>query len=333
MKNVVLVLVLVLAMAGSAFALADVGNNGIGYNAGSDNIYNTGNNNQIGGTSVGGSITNTATGGTGGAGGNAVNNVGQVIGIGSNNRNFSPSAEASVGDIRNTNTNTNIVAPVQINDQDQKQQQKQQQTSINTNLNVNDNTAISTSKSKAESNALNANNQNINMQFQDTRELPAALPIIPQVIPLIQGGRVGDVTGQVVKFAIPAKPYNGELVVEILKVRNGSIFDRVRLEDIEVDLLSTYNSLIAGRKWYEEDKSPNAKARKNNYAKKENIRYLVQYKDSAMGTGASIGSTGSVSGLAGGAANYGGTGSVGGTLGYTRSTADPMYIIKFFLVQ
>lgn len=151
----------------------------------------------------------------------------------------------------------------------------------------------------------------------DQREFPGAIPIIPQVIPLIQGGRVGDVTGQVVKFAIAAKPYNGEMVLKVLKVVNGSIFDRVRLEDIEEDLLSAVNDLS-------KDKSTDG-------GKK--IRYLVQYKDSAMGVGLNAGGAASISGINGGSTNYGGTGSTAVGIGYTRSTADPQYIIKFFLIQ
>lgn len=152
----------------------------------------------------------------------------------------------------------------------------------------------------------------------DPRELPGAIPYIPQVVPLIQGGRVGDVTGQVVKFSIAAKPYNGELVIKVLKVVNGSIFDRVRLEDIETDLLNAYAGLVE-------------KADKKSDPKK--IRYLVQYKDSTMGTALGAGGAGSISGLNGGSAAYGGTGSIGTGIGYARSTADPMYIIKFFLVE
>ncbi len=212
-----------------------------------------------------------------------------------------------IGYIRdlNQNQNTNIVAPIVA--------PVIAPVIAPTNVDVNNIDINSKSKATAVQGQMN----NWVQTFEDSRELPAALPIIPQVIPLIQGGRVGDVTAQVVKFAIPAKPYNGELVVKILKIVSGSIFDRVRLEDIEADLLSAFNGL------------PKDKATDGG----KKIRYLVQYKDSAMGTGLNIGTAGSISGLNGGSSSYGATGSVGAGAGYTRSTADPMYIIKFFLVQ
>jgi hypothetical protein len=154
----------------------------------------------------------------------------------------------------------------------------------------------------------------------DPRELPGAIAVIPMPIPLIQGGRVGDVTAQMVKFAIPATPYgNGDKVVRILKVVKGSIFDRVRLEDIELDLIEAFKGIVA--KYGSKD---------FNLAK---VRYIVQYKDSAVGAGIGGGGAGSISGLNGGSAAYGGTGSLAVLPGYTRSTADPMYIIKFFEVQ
>ena len=225
----------------------------------------------------------------------------------------------------NTNLNTNLNANVNDN--------TNVNVNDNTNINKNDNKAIAVSESTSKSNALNANNQNINWNqtFEDARELPAALPIIPQVIPLIQGGRVGDVTGQVIKFAIAAKPYNGELVVKVLKIVNGSIFDRVRLEDIERDIFSSYKSLVGGDKWYEDPKGEKANGRKNLDPKK--IRYLVQYKDSAMGAGMNVGGAGSASALNGSSSAYGGTGSVSAGFGYTRSTADPLYIIKWFQIE
>lgn len=153
----------------------------------------------------------------------------------------------------------------------------------------------------------------------DPRELPGAIPVIPNPIPLIQGGRVGDITAQVVKFSIPATPYNGEKVIRVLKIVKGSIFDRVRLEDIEIDLLEGFKGIVK-----------NYGSKDFNLAK---VKYLVQYKDSAVGAGIGGGGAGSISGLNGGSAAYGGTGSLAVLPGYTRSTADPAYFIKFFQVE
>lgn len=332
MKKYLLTMVMIFALVSVSFAQTNnFGNNAVG-NLSPGSVNTTGNNNTINGTGptniVGGAggIGYGGTGGTGGSatGGAATATVGNVTGGAATIGNVSG---GSVGNIANTQTNTfnptvspsatiqkgaidntNIVAP------DIK----------NTNVNTN-NVDIKNSNAQGQKQGQDQNQKQGQIQgqgqmnnwvqtFEDKRELPNALPVIPQVIPLIQGGRVGDVTGQVVKFAIAAKPYNGELVVRILKVVNGSIFDRVRLEDVEEDLLKVYIKLsqkVDGKK----------------------VRYIVQYKDSAMGSGLSLGGAGSISGLNGGSSTYGGTGSVGTGVGYTRSTADPQYILKFFLVE
>jgi hypothetical protein len=149
--------------------------------------------------------------------------------------------------------------------------------------------------------------------------LPNALTIIPNPIPLIQGGRVGDVTAQMVKFSIQGKPYSSDMkVVKVLKIVKGSIFDRTRLEDIEIDFLDAWKGIV------------------DKYASKNfdlsKVAYIVQYKDSAMGAGVGGGGAASLSSLS--STNPFGSTISGAVLpGYTRSTADPAYFIKFFLVE
>jgi len=176
------------------------------------------------------------------------------------------------------------------------------------------------SSSDSEASAVLILEQSTTSTVIDPRELPGPIGVFPNPISLIQGGRVGDVTGQIVKFAIPATPYtSSDKVIRVLKIVKGSILDRVRLEDIEIDLLDGFKSIV--KKYGSKD---------FNLAK---VKYLVQYKDSAMGAGIGGGSSGTISGLNGGSAAYGGTGGLAVLPGYTRSTVDPMYIIKFFLVE
>lgn len=175
-----------------------------------------------------------------------------------------------------------------------------------TNIDINTSKSIS----KAEGQSIG----NIT-EFTSPQMLPNAMPIIPFPIPLIQGGRVGDVTGQVVDFAIAARPYaKGMRVVKVLKVVKGSIFGRTRLEDIEIDVLSSYQALVN-----------NGKVNPNK------IAYIIQYKDSAMGAGIGGGGAASASGLS--TPTLGATGSAAILPGYTRSTADPAYFIKWFLIE
>ena len=170
-------------------------------------------------------------------------------------------------------------------------------------------------KAKAEAGSVGVGEVNV----ISPQQLPNALTIIPNPIPLIQGGRVGDVTAQVVRFAIQGKPYTSDMrVIKVLKIVKGSIFDRTRLEDIEEDFLDAWKGIV------------------DKYASKKfdltKVAYLVQYKDSAMGAGVGGGGAASLSSLS--SSNPFGTTLSGAVLpGYTRSTADPAYFIKFFLVE
>jgi len=150
----------------------------------------------------------------------------------------------------------------------------------------------------------------------EPRQLPMPVPVFPNPIPLIQGGRVGDITVSLPGFAyVGLRPLgNGDKVLDLV-VKSGSIFDRVRLEDIELDVIKFYKKTIEGKKWNE-----------------TMVRYAVQYKDSAMGAGIGGGGASSVSGLGNGATAVGGTGSLAVLPGYTRSTADPVYVIKLYLI-
>jgi len=150
----------------------------------------------------------------------------------------------------------------------------------------------------------------------EPRQLPVPVFVFPNPIPLIQGGRVGDITASLPGFAyVGLRPIGKDDKVLDLVVKSGSVFDRVRLEDIELEVIKFYKKTIEGKKWNE-----------------TRVRYAVQYKDSAMGAGIGGGGSSSVSGLGNGATAVGGTGSLAVLPGYTRSTADPAYIIKLYLI-
>jgi hypothetical protein len=148
---------------------------------------------------------------------------------------------------------------------------------------------------------------------EEPRQLPLPVPIFPPVIPLIQGGRVGDVTKGLPEFAyVGLRPIGpGDKVVDLV-VNSGRIFGRVRLEDIELDLIKFYKETINKKKWNE-----------------TKVRFAVQYKDSAMGAGIGGGGSASISNIAG---SQGVTGALAILPGYNRSTADPMYILKLYLI-
>jgi hypothetical protein len=210
----------------------------------------------------------------------------------------------------NTNLNTNLNAQGQLQGQGQSQKQDQNQHQSQSSVNVNDNTNISKSSAKANSASVNAGNQQI---VESTQQLLPNMTIFPLPVPLIQGGRVGDVTAQMPKFAYAGlKPLGKDDAVLDLKVKSGSIFDRVRLEDIELDLIAFYKD--TAKTW--------------NPSK---IRYLVQYKDSASGFGIGGGIGGGGSGITNGGVGAQGVGAILPSAG--RSTADPQYILKLFLIQ
>lgn len=146
-------------------------------------------------------------------------------------------------------------------------------------------------------------------------------PFFPLPVPLIQGGRVGDVTDQLPNFACMKKlrlPYlkeNGErkevdpgetVNPEKIASFDGCFFNRTFLQDLWIDLTKNWAKMV--------DKGWNP----------EKMRYRVYYKDRAKGMGINLGGQGGASGFNGSTAVQG---SGGGIFGYSSSTADPLYIV------
>jgi len=138
----------------------------------------------------------------------------------------------------------------------------------------------------------------------------------PNIIPMLQGGKVGDVTGLMPKFSFKAlTPLNREkdVVKDVIGVYQGWLFNRIRLDEIEVALIEKARDLQAAGKDINK------------------IRYQVQYKDSVTSSGVGGGISGSLSGEL--AQGNGASGTLSVLPGTHRSTADPMYILKFFLIE
>jgi hypothetical protein len=149
-------------------------------------------------------------------------------------------------------------------------------------------------------------------------------PFFPLPVPLIQGGRVGDITDQLPNFGGMKKlrlPYikeNGERkevdpgeTVNPDKIESfqGWLLSRICLEDVWKDVVKYY------RKMQESGWDP------------AKMRYRVYYKDKAKGVGINVGGSfgGSGQNSATAPVNYQGSG--GGIFGYASSYADPMYIV------
>ena len=146
-------------------------------------------------------------------------------------------------------------------------------------------------------------------------------PFFPLPVPLIQGGRVGDLTDQLPNFAGMRKlrlPYikengerkevdSGEMVnPEKIASFYGCLFSKIALQDIWIDLVKDY------KKMQDKGWDPNK------------MRYRVYYKDRAKAVGVNLGGSGGASGFNGSEAVQGSGGAI---FGYSSSTADPVYIV------
>lgn len=203
----------------------------------------------------------------------------------------------------NNNVNKSNVNVRSMNTQNQGQTQGQVQTQT---------------QSQAQAQLQN-NNQNISptqttsVYNVQERELLAAPEVNPISIPIIQNGRIGDMTSEMPRFAnkgLTKLNKEKDVIVHILKVYTGGWFTSVRLEDLEVDLMEQVNEL-------DQEKIEKGK-----------VRYSVKYKDSASSNGIGGGVASSVS------SNGGLDASTGSILpGYHDSTANPKFIITFYEVE
>ena len=205
-------------------------------------------------------------------------------------------------DVKNTNTNNNDIRNTNTN--------FNTNNNVNTNTNLNNATAVSGSVSGAVSGAKSNNSfkSNISISNVEERELLAAPQISPFSIPILQGGKIGDMTEAMPNFASPVltKLTRYDYIVGILDVYYGSVFSRITYDELESYLLKKSSKYDVNKK----------------------IRYSVKYQDSVMSGGVG-------GGVAGSLASSNGLESTTGSIlpGIHRSTANPIFIITFYEVK
>lgn len=255
-------------------------------------------------------IGTVTSGGAGGAGGSSssvssATGVGVGIGVGigigggaevnssntnnnsnsnsnySKNKNTNNNKNVNKNDNKNTNKNTNNVSNKvnNSNKQDQKQKQDQSQKQSTNNEQV-----ISPSQT-----------------IITEQPLVSAPAVTPQDVPMLQGGKFGDVTGAMPEF-FGLKPLaRGEKIVKVIKVLNGGWFTKIRLEDVPVALME---GIPEGA----------------------NVRYSIWVKDGASSVTTGGGIAGSLAGAQGA-----GTGAI--LPGWASSNADPVFVIFVYIVK
>jgi hypothetical protein len=121
-------------------------------------------------------------------------------------------------------------------------------------------------------------------------------------VPILQTGKIGDFTGAVPNIG-SLKPLMNEKVIRVVAVYSGSIFWRIRLEDVVSKLIEKGSIYTEGK-----------------------IRYSIWFKDSV--TSGCVGLP-----MSGAASDNGMSGSIGSTNGYCQSTSNPQFIISFYEVE
>jgi hypothetical protein len=198
-------------------------------------------------------------------------------------------------DNKNTNTNNNTNNNTNYN------------TNLNTSINTNTNTV--TANPKAKSNASSDSSANgvvdTSIQYNNPRQAMAAPTTFSEPIPLLMNGSVGDVTESMPAFRGIKKLSKTDVITGILGVYKGNIFNRIRYEDIETEVLTDYAKI--------QTSDPGS------------IRYTVKFKGSVQGAGTSGGLSGALGGVSSVA-------SASLLPGINRSTYDPMFFITFYTV-
>ena len=209
---------------------------------------------------------------------------------------------------KNTNTNNNM----------NYNSNKNTNTNTNANLNYNNNTNTNSSTQAnsqtttvgAQTNSQNTSVGGQSVTINEAKNLTASPEINPYYLAPLQGGKVGDCTKSMPRFANPALvKLNPEtdIIVKVLDVYFGSVFSRITYEEVEQYLLE--------------------KASKYD-GTNGTIRYSVKWQDSVitagMGGGGAVAHT-SDTGLTGNSAAI--------LPGATKSTANPIFIITFYEIQ
>ena len=148
--------------------------------------------------------------------------------------------------------------------------------------------------------------------LMDNLIVPSIFPISPPQTPGPFGPFMGDYMP--VFAAVKAYDKNNKEEVVAIESFNGWVLDRIRLEDVQKEVLKHLPEVVS--KWGEKEKT--------------NIRFWVFYKSSVFGAGTSGGINGVASALQG-ASGVGGGAAI--LPGVNRSTVDPSFVVYYYLVK
>ena len=139
-------------------------------------------------------------------------------------------------------------------------------------------------------------------------------PIYPYLLQMVPGV-IADVTKEMPLYDL-IQPLKTERVIRAITF-NGNIFDRIRMEDVEQEVLDHLSAVMS----------------KFGVKTTEQIRYKVRFKMSSRTIGSGGGGGGSVAGFGGGAnpVAYGSNASI--MPGIAVNTADPQFVISYYLVK
>ena len=141
-----------------------------------------------------------------------------------------------------------------------------------------------------------------------------AQPIYPYLLQMVPGV-IADVTKDMPLYDL-IQPLTTEKVIRAITF-NGNIFDRIRMEDVEQEVLDHLSGVMS----------------KFGVKTTEQIRYKVRFKMSSRTIGSGGGGGGSVAGFGGGAnpVAYGSNASI--MPGIAVNTADPQFVISYYLIK
>lgn len=179
-----------------------------------------------------------------------------------------------------------------------------------TNVNVNDSTSNAGALAEQQQSQGQGQGQFGYVNYQSPPnflQIPQMIPVQPVLIP----GGIVDITNVMPNVGI--KQYAGEEVIAV-KVQDGNVFDRIRLQDAPVDLVNFRNTLV-NMGW------------DLNYTR-------IQVFTRSSSSGVSIGG-GAQAGAAGLDPTHGTAGMASASIlpSYARSTADPRFTLIAYLLK
>jgi hypothetical protein len=139
----------------------------------------------------------------------------------------------------------------------------------------------------------------------DSGNVAASYTVVPQMLPGIMNGSIGEYTAQLYHFSNPAlTPLSRtDQITKVLNVYSGHWYSHITLEDLEEFLL----------------------ANAAQYNNTNNVRFTVLFKSRITGGGINLGGGGAASSMTGSLSGGGQAGA-----GMFTSTFDPIFIVTFY---